>query len=75
MVDLPGIRSDGFAGPSNPTPARRRPLPWRGVGYAGTGPSRAQVSQISWPRCRLLGVAVQGCPTTQISDTGVVVPR
>jgi hypothetical protein len=45
------------------------------IGYAGTGPRPAQVSQISWPRCTLLGVALQGCPTAQISGTGVVVPR
>jgi hypothetical protein len=44
------------------------------VGYAGTVPRPAQVSQISWPRCTLLGVAVHACPTTQISGTGDVVP-
>lgn len=43
-------------------------------GYAGTRPMSVQVSQISWPRCRLLGVAVQACPIAQISATGVVMP-
>ena len=32
------------------------------IGYAGNGPRSVQVSQISWPRCRLLGVAVHVCP-------------
>jgi hypothetical protein len=45
------------------------------IGFAGTGPRPAQVSQISWPRCTLLGVAVHACPAAQMSGTGVVVPR
>ena len=45
-----------------------------GGGYAGTKPGPPQMSQISWPRCRLLGVAVHVCPAAQVSATGIVVP-
>ena len=51
------------------------PRPAQNIGYAGTGPKPAQVSQISWPQSTLLGVAVHACPTAQISGTGIVVPR
>ena len=51
------------------------PRPVQNSGYAGTGPRPAQVSQISWPRCTLLGVALHACPAAQISGTGIVVPR
>jgi hypothetical protein len=44
------------------------------VGYAGNESRSVQVSQILWPRRRLLGVALHACPTAQISGTGDVVP-
>jgi len=44
------------------------------IGYAGNGSRSAQVSQVSWPRRRLLGVALHACPTAQISGAGDVVP-
>ena len=55
--------------------SRRRPYLGAGSVTPGLGPVAAQVSQISWPRSTLLGVAVHACPTAQISDTGVEVPR